>query len=113
MQVGAGVGMAPRDILVELDAEAGLARRDHVAGFPADGLLEQPRVEAVPGLDALENQEIRAAGTNLDVRRALDRSAIEMRRDLRIMRFRHARDLLGLEHPADTSERHLQDRCSL
>src|SRR5256885_1427050 len=59
MQIGARVGMAPRDILVELDAETGFARQDHIAGFPAERLLEGPRGRA--GRAALDVQRGLAA----------------------------------------------------
>ena len=67
-------------------------------------------MEAAPGLDAFEDQEVRQRGRELDVGGALDRPAIEMRRDLRIVRLRHRRDLLGFQDAADAAERHLQDR---
>src|SRR5262249_57691440 len=99
MQVRAGIGMAPRDILIEFDAQAWLAGRDHVARLPADRLLQDLRVKPAPGLEALEDQEIRAASADLDIGGALDRPTVEMRRDLRVVRLRHARDLLGLHQP--------------
>src|SRR5215468_1599828 len=109
MDLGAVVGMGAGDLLVELDAEAGLGGRDDAALLPADRLLQDLGVEAAPGLDALEDEEIRAAGSEMDVGRALDRTAIEMRRDLRVVGLGHAGDLLRLEQAADAAERHLQD----
>ena len=67
-------------------------------------------MEAVPALDALEDEEIRAARGELDVGRADDRPAIEVRRDLGVVRFRHRGDLLRLQDAADPAEVHLQDR---
>src|SRR5260221_11374285 len=89
MEALAVVGTAGRDLLVELDAEAGLGRGDHIAFLPAHLLLQDLGVEAAPILDALEDQKVRAAGAELDVGGALDRAAIEMRGDLRVMRLRH------------------------
>ena len=66
-------------------------------------------MEPAKGLDAFENEEIRAAGGKLDIGRTDDRSAIEMRGDLRMKRFSHAGDLLGFQNAADTSQIHLQD----
>ncbi len=67
-------------------------------------------MEAVPALDALEDEEIRGAGGELNVGRPDHRSAIEMRSDLGVMRLRHRRDLLGFEQSADPAEVRLQDR---
>src|SRR5947209_19636182 len=93
MQALARVGMRGGDGFVELDAEAGRGRRDDVAVLPAYRRLQDLGVEAAPILDAFEDQEIRRAGADLDIGGALDRAAIEMRRDLRVMRFGHAGDL--------------------
>src|SRR5215468_3107899 len=110
MNLRAVVGMGQRDRLVELDAEAGLGGRDDVALLPADRLLQDLGVETAPGLDALEDEEVRAAGGEMDVGGALDRTAIEVRRNLCIVGLGHAGDLLGLQQAADAAEGHLQDR---
>ncbi len=67
-------------------------------------------MEAVPALDALEDEEIRAASGELDVGRPDHRPAIEVRRDLGVMRLRHCGDFLGFEQPANSAEVRLQDR---
>ncbi len=102
--------MGEGDLFVQLDAEAGLLRRDDEAILPADRLFEDLSVEAVPALDAFEDEKVRAARRELDVGRADDRPAIEMRRDLRVMRFGHGGDLLGFENAPDPAQIHLQDR---
>src|ERR1700677_3573759 len=94
-------GMGARDVLVQLDAESRLVGRDDVAVLPADRLLQELGLKTVPTLDALQDQEIRAARRELDVRGADDRPAIEMRRDLRVVRLGHPGDLLGLQQTAD------------
>ncbi len=80
-----------------------------MAVLPADRRLQQPGLEAVPALDALQDQEIRAAGGDLDVGRADHRPAIEMRRDLGVMRLGHAGNFFRLQQSADPAEIHLQD----
>src|SRR4051812_1315115 len=97
VKVAAGPRMGTRHIFVKLDAQTRLARRDDIAFFPAQGLLEELRMEAVPALDRFEDEEVGRAGGELDIRRALDRAAIKMGRDLRVMRLRHRGDLLGFE----------------
>ena len=67
-------------------------------------------MEALPALDAFEDEEIRAAGGELDVGRAHDGPAVKVRRDLRVVHLGHARDLLRFEDSADAAEIHLQDR---
>ena len=46
--------------------------------MPANRLFENLRLKTVPGLNALLNQEIRAAGVNLNVGGPLDRPAVQM-----------------------------------
>src|ERR1700685_314982 len=104
MQRLAGIRMRARDVLVQLDSQARPVWRDDVAVLPADRLLEKVGLKAVPALDALQDQEVRAAGRELDVGGADDGTAIEMRRDLRVMRLGHAGDLLGLQETADSAE---------
>ena len=67
-------------------------------------------MEAAPFPDPLEEEEVRAAGAELDVRGADDRAAVEVRRDLGVVRLGHAGDLLRLEQAADAAEVQLQDR---
>src|SRR4029079_8428192 len=104
------IGMGARHLLVELDAEAGLAWRNDIALLPADRLLQYFRVKAAPGLDAFEDEEIGKRGGEVDIGGALDGTAIKVRRDLRIMGLGHGGDLLRLHDAADAAERHLQDR---
>src|ERR1700687_655300 len=56
------VGVACRHRLLELDAEARLARGDDVAVLPGDRLLQDLGVEAAPVADALQDEEVRRAG---------------------------------------------------
>src|SRR6202161_606745 len=111
MQIRAHPRMGEGDFLIEFDAEPRLLRRDDEAIFPADRLFEDLPMEAVPALDALENEEGRAARRELNGGCADDRPAIKMRRDLRVVRFGHAGDLLRFEDAADAAQIHLQDRC--
>ena len=69
-------------------------------------------MKAAPGLDAFEDQEVGRARRELDIGRAHDRAAIQMRRDLDVVDFGHAGDLLGFEQPADAAQVHLEDRCA-
>src|ERR1700722_14046182 len=62
MQIRSRPGMRERDLLVQFDAEPGLVGRDDETVLPADRLFEDRAVEAVPALDALEDEKIRAAG---------------------------------------------------
>src|SRR3569833_3983053 len=100
MQTRAGVGEARDEILVQLDTQAGLGWGNDVAVFPAYRFLQDPGVEAVPALDAFEDQEVGAAGGELDVGSAYDRSAIQVRGDLHVIDLCHAGNLLGLEKAA-------------
>src|SRR5579871_7051911 len=93
------VGMAGDELLVELDAEARLRRRDHIARLPADRLAQDVGVEALPALDAFEDQEVGAAGRELDVGRSDHGAAIEVGRELHVLYLRERCDLLGLEKP--------------
>src|SRR5579862_2275381 len=61
------VGMAGDQLLVELNAEARLRRRDDIARLPADRLHEHVGMEALPALDAFEDQKVGAAGRELNV----------------------------------------------
>src|SRR3972149_6307758 len=97
MQELSGVGVPGRALLVQLDAEPGSGRRDDVSVLPADRLLQDLRMEAAPGLDALLDQEVGAAGVDLDVCRGLDRSAVEMRSELRVVGLGDHAGLLGFE----------------
>jgi hypothetical protein len=66
-------------------------------------------MKAAPGLDAFQEQKVWAAGGELNVGRTDHRSAIEMRRDLGVVRLRHAGDFLGLQQAADPTQVGLQD----
>src|SRR5476649_2170617 len=110
MQVGAGIWMRLCNRFVKLDTEARGVRDDDVAVFPAHWSLEDLSVESAPGADALQDQEVRDAGGQLHVGGALDRAAVQMWRHLRVVRFRHAGDLLRLQDPTDAAERHMDDR---
>src|SRR3990170_7865256 len=104
--------MTRNHVLVELDAEPWPLGRDYVAVLPHDRPLEELRIEPAPRLDALEQEKVRRAGGELDVRRSDDGAAVEVRRDLRVAHLRHAGDLLRLEQPPDAAEVHLKDRGS-
>ena len=67
-------------------------------------------MEAAPVEDSLEDEKVRRAGRELDVGSTDDRAAVQMRRDLRVVRFGHPGDLLRLEQPSDAAEVRLQDR---
>src|SRR5580698_699713 len=110
MQIRPGPWMGQRHLLVQLDAEPRLLRRDDESIFPSDWLLEDLSMEAVPALDALEDEKVRAAGCELNLGRAANRPVIELRCDLRIVGFSHAGDLLRIKYPADAAKIHLQDR---
>ena len=58
MQRGLLVGMGAGDVLVEGDAEARFGGRDDVAILPSHGRDQEFGVEALPSLDALEDQEV-------------------------------------------------------
>ena len=88
-------------LLVEFDTKARLGGRDDVAVLPADRFLENLGVEAVEAADALLDQKVRAARIHLDVGRGLDGAALEMRRDLRVVRLRHASDLPRFQNAAN------------
>src|SRR5580658_1312762 len=100
MQRRVRVRMPSDDLLVELDAQARLARRYDIAVLPLDRLAQNLGVEALPALDPFEEQKIRAAGCELDVRGTDDRPTIQVRRDLHVLRLGHRSDFLGLEQPA-------------
>ena len=104
VRVGGGDG------LVELDPEARRLRGNDVAVLPFDRGLQDLGVKAAPVPDSFEHEEVRAAGAELDVCRADDRPAVEVRRDLGVVRLGHAGDLLRLEQAADASQVQLQDR---
>src|SRR3984885_12068624 len=111
MQVRTRPWVRERHLFIQLDAEPRLLRRDDEAILPTDRLFEDLPMEAVPALDALEDEKIRAARRELNVRRADDRPAIKVRRDLRVVSFRDSRDLLRFKDAADAAQIHLQDRC--
>src|SRR5262245_34978937 len=99
--------MLGRNPFVQLDAETGPRRRNHVAVAPFERLLEQLRMEAVEFPDALHDERARTARAYLHAGRRFYGAAPEMRRDVRVMRLGHRRDLLRLQYPAHASERHL------
>ena len=70
-------------------------------------------MDPLPALDPLEDEEIRAAGGQLDVGRAHHRAAVQVRGELHVLHLGKRGDLLGLEDPADAAEVHLQDRRGL
>src|SRR5262245_45823027 len=80
-----------------------------MAVLPADRPLQELCVKPIPASDSLEDEEVRTARRELDVRGADDRAAVQMWRDLRVVRLRHPCDLLRLEKPADAAEIRLQD----
>src|SRR2546423_2496112 len=83
VQLLAAVGVARDELLVELDAEPGLRRRDHVPRLPADGVDEHVGMKPLPALDTLAGEEVPAAGGELDIGGAHDRPAIQVWRELR------------------------------
>src|SRR5271156_4812168 len=109
VQPFARIRVGEGDGLVELDAEPGSGRGNHVARLPADGFFQDFRVEAAPLLDAFQDQKIGRARRDLNIGRAHHRTAIQVRGDLRVMDLGERRDLLRLEEPADAPEIHLQD----
>jgi len=48
VEPGAGVGVLGRNLLVQLDPQAGRGRRDDVAVLPLNRLLQDLAVEAAP-----------------------------------------------------------------
>src|SRR5439155_213495 len=109
VQLPATVGVARDELLVELDAETGLRRRDHVPRLPTDGFDEHIGMKPLPALDTLEYEEVRAAGGELDVGGAHDRPAIQVWRELHMVHLGERCDLLRLEDPPDAPQVHLQD----
>src|SRR4029077_14754930 len=95
------IGGPRDDVLVELYAETRVVRRNDVARLPADRLFQYLGMEALPALDALEDEEVRAAGRELDVGASDHRATVQVRRDLHVLHLRQRRDLLGLENAAD------------
>src|SRR5690606_40447721 len=65
---------------------------------PADRLFQNFGVKAAPRLDAFQDQEVGRAGGELDVGRALDRAAVEVRRDLGIVRLDRKSTRLNSSH---------------
>ena len=61
-------------------------------------------MEAAPVPDPFEDQEVRTACAELDVRRADDRAAVEVGRDLGVVGLRQGGDLLPLEQAADPAQ---------
>src|SRR5438128_833308 len=112
MELGALIGMRQRHLFIELDAEAGLGRQEYPSRLPDARLLQYLRMEAIPGFDAFEDQEIGQRGGEVDIGGPLHRSRIEMGCYLRVMSFGHRGDLLRLHDAADPAQRHLQDRGS-
>ena len=71
-----GVGMLRSNLFVELNTQPGSSGWNDVAVFPPDRLVKDFGVKAAPGLDALLDQEIGAARTDLDVGRTFDRPTV-------------------------------------
>ena len=69
MQQLAVIRMGAGNRLVDLDAEAGLLRRNHIACFPADRAFQEFRMESSPGLNRLQDEKVGTAGADLNVRR--------------------------------------------
>ena len=105
------IGMGQRDLLVELDAEAGLRRRDDVARPPSGSASSESAHGSRPSARCSRgsgNSGCRSASWMLAA--PTIGPAIEMRRDLGVVGLGHAGDLLGLQEPADAAQIHLQDR---
>lgn len=109
VQLLAGVGMGAGEVLVEVDAEAGFGRHDHVAVVPADRIADQLQVEGAAGLDRLDHEEVRDRSAEMDVGRPLDRPGVEMGCDLRCEGFGDDGDLLALPDAARAAEGRLED----
>ena len=62
---------------------------------PAANLDDAVRIEAVRRF--VEDEEVGQRGGEMDVGRPLNRSGIEVGRDLGVIGFRHAGDLLGFQ----------------
>src|ERR1700727_1704448 len=77
------IGVLTRHRFVEFHPEARRRGWNDITLFPANGSLQEPRMDSAPLLDALQDQKIRRAGGDLNVRGAYHRAAIKMRRDLR------------------------------
>jgi hypothetical protein len=108
VKVGAGVGVGARHLLVQFDAEARLVGGSH-SRPPRDRLLEDLRVKPLHSRSISRMRKFGSDGRS-GCWPPPRRGRIEMRRDLRIVGFRHAGDLLGLQEAAHTAQRHLQDR---
>jgi len=67
------------DCFVQFDPQTGLGWRDDISFFPANRIFQDLGVKAAPGLNAFLNQEIRAAGVNLNVGGAVNRPTLQMR----------------------------------
>ena len=78
------IGVSGGDGFVKFNAQTRSGGGDDISFFPLDGFFQNFGMKTAPCFDALLDQEIRAAGVNLYVRRALDRPTVEMRRDLSI-----------------------------
>jgi len=96
--------MLGRYFFVQLHAKAWSVGGYDVTVLPSERLLENLSVEPSEGLNALLDEEIGAAGSDLYVGGRLDWPAVEVWGDVRVVRLRHAGDLLGLEYPPDSPE---------
>src|SRR5262245_12202586 len=67
MQPRTAIGMGVADSLIEFHADAGFLRRDDAAVLPFDLFLQQRRVESVPLLERLQDQEVRQCCSKLNV----------------------------------------------
>ena len=66
-------------------------------------------MEAAELLDAFQNQKVGDAGGQLDVGCRLDRAAVQVWRDLGVMRLGHAGDFFALQNAAHPAQRRLQN----
>ena len=84
-------------LTMQFDAKPRRVRRDDVTVDPLDRRFQDLRMKAAPGLDAFEQEEVGTAGGELDVRGPYNRPGVQVRRDLRVMRFGHPGDLLRFQ----------------
>ncbi len=76
-------------------------------------MVQKFGIEAVKGLDTLQDQKVRNAGAELNIGQRFNRAAIKVRGHLGIEGLGHARDLLGFQDAADPPRGRLQNAGGL
>src|SRR5438552_1656147 len=113
MQLVAGVWRVRfYDIHVEFNTQARLFGRNDEAVFPLDRFLEDFRMKTLPGQDAFLDQEVWRGSSELDAGSRTNRSVVEMRCNLGVIRFCHSSNFLCFQNAADTAQIHLEYRSS-